>query len=111
MLQVGPPVAALADSAAHWLYVYYRVAAVDVPAAVAAVQRLQADLQTAHPGLQAALLRRPALQAGQATLMETYHHPGGLLDSLQATISHAAQQALAPWLQGERHNELFVRLA
>lgn len=93
-----------------WLYVYYRVAGADLPAAVAAVRRLQAGLQATHPGLQAALLRRPGLPGGQATLMETYNHPGGLPDTLQAAITQAAQQALAPWLQGERHNELFVPL-
>ena len=94
-----------------WLYVYYRVAGADLPAAVAAARGLQAGLQTAHPGLQAALLRRPGLQGGQATLMETYCHPDGLPDTLQAGIHQAAQQALAPWLQGDRHHELFVPLA
>ena len=103
-------VAVVHDLPAHWLYVYYRVAAADLPAAVAAAQQLQAALQNAHPGLQAALLRRPGLQSGQATLMETYSHPVGL-HHMQATITQAAQLALAPWLQGDRHNELFDRLA
>lgn len=94
-----------------WLYVYYRVAGADLPAAVAAARSLQAGLQAAHPGLVAALLRRPGLQGGQATLMETYCHPDGLPDTLQAGIHQAAQQALAPWLQGGRHHELFVPLA
>ncbi len=98
------------DTAARWLYVYYRIAAADLPAAVAAAQQLQAALQAAHPGLQASLLRRPGLQGDQATLMETYSHPGGLHHGLQASITLAAQQALAPWLQGDRHNELFDRL-
>ena len=99
------------DAAACWLYVYYCVAAADLPAAVAAAQQVQTGLQNAHPGLHAALLRRPELAGGQATLMETYSHPSGLPPTLQAVISQAAQHALAPWLQGERHNELFVRLA
>ena len=99
-----------ADAPADALYVYYLVAAADVQAVVAAAQQLQIGLRTAHPGLQAALLRRPGLQDGHVTLMETYSHPGGLPANWQAAISQTAQHALAPWLHGQRHQELFVRL-
>jgi hypothetical protein len=94
---------------ARSLYVYYRIDAASVAAAAEAVRGFQALLREAHPGLQAALLRRPGEQDGQVTLMETYAMPAGISDALQARIDEAAA-CLAPWLRGARHTEVFEPL-
>jgi len=96
---------------ARTLYVYYRIDAASVAPAVAAVQAFQARLCAAHPGLQAALMRRPGEQDGQVTLMETYAlPPEGIDAALQAGIDDAAA-ILAPWQRGARHTEVFEPLA
>jgi hypothetical protein len=95
---------------ARALYVYYRIDAASLAEAASTVQGFQAFLRHAHPQLQAALLRRPGEQEGQVTLMETYTMPGGIDAALQAKIDSAAT-ALAPWLRGERHTEVFEPLA
>ena len=94
---------------ARLLYVYYRIDAASVGDVAAAVQGFQAQLREAQPALQAALLRRPGVQDGQVTLMETYAMPGGVSDALQARIDEAAR-CLAPWLRGARHTEVFEPL-
>lgn len=94
---------------ARSLYVYYRIDAASVAEVVAAVRSFQLRLGESHPGLQAALLRRPGEQDGQLTLMETYAMPGGISDALQARIDEAAA-CLATWLRGTRHTEVFEPL-
>lgn len=94
---------------ARTLYVYYRVDAASLADAAAAVQGFQARLCHAHPGLEAALLRRPGEPDGQTTLMETYAMPGGVDEALQARIDEAAT-ALAAWQRGARHTEVFEPL-
>ncbi len=94
---------------ARSLFVYYRRDAASVVDAACAVRAFQVRLREAHPGLQAAVLRRPGEQDGQATLMETYAMPGGISDALQARIEEAAA-CLAPWLRGARHTEVFEPL-
>ena len=88
------------------LYVYYQVAESDLAAAVAAVRAMQATLVAAHPGLQADLLRRPELNDGRVTLMETY--AGGVTPALQDALDLAARQWSLPQ---PRHNEVFEPLA
>ena len=88
------------------LYVYYQVAESDLAAAVAAVRAMQATLVAAHPGLQADLLRRPELNEGRVTLMETY--AGGVTLALQAALDRAASRLP---LSLPRHNEVFEPLA
>ena len=105
------PAAPPAAGAAQRLYIYYRVAEVDLPAALAAAQALRCTLLAAHPGLTAELLRRPGLQQGQVTLMETYAHRLGVHGALAGLIEQHAAAALAPWLQGPRHVERFELLA
>jgi hypothetical protein len=104
---------------ARRLYIYYRVAADDLVAVRAAARAMQAGLCSAHPGLQAELLRRPELQAGDITLMEAYRMAGdkteadptagGVDVALQADIERAAA-VLGGWLRGARHVEGFVEL-
>jgi hypothetical protein len=89
------------------LFVYYRVATDQVPAAVAAVRELQAALRAHHPGLDAALLRRPELREGTATLMETYAAAGGVDGALAAEIE---RRAAAAGLPQPRHAEVFEPL-
>ncbi len=85
------------------LYVYYKVPAAALAATVAAVHRVQAALRTAHPGLQAELLRRPEVPGGQVTLMETY--AGALSPQVEAAIAEATSALPQP-----RHSERFVLL-
>ena len=92
------------------LYTYYRVAEVDESPCRGAALQMQASLRADEPGLQARLLRRPATPQGLVTFMEVYAVPNGVSDRLQADIERAAA-ALTPWLQGERHTELFVPCA
>lgn len=91
------------------VFVYYRVAEHDLPALRVAARAMQAALSGDEPGLHCALLRRPGLREGQVTLMETYAAPGGVGAALQARIDTAAL-ALAPWIAGARHVELFEPL-
>ena len=88
---------------ARQLYVYYRVAEAALPATVAAVQRVQATLMSAHPGLQARVLRRPELRDGEVTLMEVY---AGLLPPAAETLIAQATSALPQ----PRHSERFDTL-
>lgn len=107
----GAPAVPPAPAAAQRLYIYYRLAEVDLPAALAAAQALRCALLAAHPGLTAELLRRPGLQHGQVTLMETYAHVLGVDGALAGLIEQHAAAALAAWLQGPRHMERFDLLA
>lgn len=93
-MPTGPAPAALR------LYVYYRVASPALGATVQAVGLVQAALLAAHPGLQAELLRRPALDPGEVTLMEVY--AGSVTPALLSAIERAAAALPQP-----RHNELF----
>jgi hypothetical protein len=85
------------------LYVYYKVPEAALAATVAAAQRVQAVLQSAHPGLQAELLRRPELRDGQVTLMEAY--AGTLTPAVEAAIAEATSALPQP-----RHSERFIPL-
>ena len=85
------------------LYVYYKVPEAALAATIDAVHRVQAGLRAAHPGLQAELLRRPELQGGQVTLMETY--AGALTPAVEAAIAEATSALPQP-----RHSERFIPL-
>ncbi len=93
-MPTGPAPAALR------LYVYYRVAGPALGATVQAVGLVQAALLAAHPGLQAELLRRPAPDPDEVTLMEVY--AGSVTPALLTAIEQAAAALPQP-----RHNELF----
>jgi hypothetical protein len=85
-------------------YVYYRVPQAQLAEAVAVIQALHAGLQQA--GVSPELLRRPGAVNGQVTLMDVY-----TLAELDALAFEArAAAALAPWLDGQRHVEIFDRL-
>jgi hypothetical protein len=95
------------------LYLYWKADAARGEAAQEAARNWQHTLRGAHPQLEARLLRRtdPGSEAaGELTVMETYRHPGGISDALQATIVDEGSRLLAPWLRGPRHVELFTPL-
>ncbi|WP_374565545.1 DUF4936 family protein [Ideonella sp.] len=112
-LPASPPV----DSAAErWWFIYYRVHLADLAAVVAAAREGQRALCGAHPGLTATLMQRPSSAASpdsppQMTMLETYRAPldwpADRVAAMPAAIDHALGAALAPWLQGPRHLEVF----
>lgn len=94
------------------LFVYYRVPVTACAVVAAAVGTMQQALRAQHSGLEARLLRRPALHDGHATFMETYAWPGrGIGSGLQAQIDVAAAQALDGMGTGARHTEVFLPCA
>ena len=108
-------------SLGHRAYVYYRVAPADAAACIQAVQALQGQWLTRHPGLQAQLLiKQPAAPADalpdparppRTTLMETYawQPPDPAAQPPDAVALEAAMAACtAPWLDGARHVEVFA---
>lgn len=92
------------------LFIYYRIASADAAAARAVVEAMQDTLRERHAGLQAALWRRPQEKDGMQTWMETYTHPEGVNEAIEADIA-AAALALSPRVQGPRHVEVFVPCA
>ena len=93
------------------LFVYYRVAAADAARCAAEVAAFQARLTRDEPGLIARLLARPGAADGIETWMETYAlgtpQGAGIDARLEARIADEAA-ALAPFLRGPRHVEVFV---
>ena len=99
------------NSQAAQVFVYYRVQAADVTAAIAAAHALQVHLRALMPGLSCTLSRRVDNDAERPTLMETYGHVDGVGPDRQRDIERLAGDALAAWLIGERHVEIFVPCA
>lgn len=77
----------------------------------AAVQRMQAQLCEACPGLQARLLCRPELRDGLQTWMEAYALPPGASAVAVAAVIEQAAESLQAHLSGTRHIEHFVACA
>jgi hypothetical protein len=75
-------------------YVYYRVREADLAAVSAALRALQGDVE---------LLRRPGASDGLVTLMEVHRAD-------DAAVEARCAAAVAPWLQGVRHVEVFAPL-
>lgn len=99
---------------ASQLFVYYRVRAEHHAAAVAALRRLHATWRLEDPALDCELLQRVDATDRpdrSVTLMETYRRADGVTPSWQARIEREAGLALAPWLVGERHIEVFAPCA
>ena len=97
------------------LFIYYRIRADGAHDALVVAQSMQARLRQRHPGLTARLLRRPDEQDPHPTWMETYafHQDGenvGVTPLMEADIV-AEAAALAPFLAGTRHTEVFVPCA
>lgn len=97
------------------LFIYYRIEAARAEAALAAARGFQRRLRERHPGLSARLLRRPDEPTAHAndtqTWMEIYSfNEGGIGAALQAAIESEAA-AIAPFISGTRHSEVFVPCA
>ena len=91
------------------LFVYYRVRAADAAVAREAVNTMHNELRSAHPGLQARLLRRESASAGVQTWMETYSlgiGTQGIEAELEAFIE-ARAAGLLRLIDGSRHVESF----
>jgi hypothetical protein len=63
------------------------------------------------PGLSCNLSRRADSDGDLLTLMETYSHADGVDDTWQRNIEGSAREALAAWIVGQRHVEVFVPCA
>ena len=113
------------------LFVYYRVRSAQTDAAHRAALAFQGELRLRHPALMARLLRRAEnpihgidsdiadadadADAGEQTWMETYAidprtQVAGVSEALQAEIE-AGGRALAPFIRGTRHTEVFIACA
>lgn len=95
------------------LYVYYRVARPDEPAALQAVLEFQRTLRREHPGLATRVLQRSAEHGDAVTLMEIYSFDdgkrAGVDPALQARIEDAAA-TLSALLASPRQVECFDAL-
>lgn len=98
---------ALAAVSAPGLFVYYRVRREHLADAVAAVRALQARWQALDAALQCELLRRCDDTGADVTLMETYRRDCGFDAVARRHFEDEAGVALAPWLNGPRHVEVF----
>ena len=97
------------------LYIYYRVPAHAVRQSEHEVRALQAELRSAHPGLQARWLRRPAEPDAPQTWMEIYAvdprvAPNGVDAELEQAIAASAAYRLSA-IDGPRHVEVFLACA
>jgi len=89
------------------LFIYYRVHRAHVADAVAAVRALQSRWQATDTSLRCELLQRPDAAGADVTLMETYRRAAGFDAPARRRIEDLAGAALAPWLIGPRHLEVF----
>jgi hypothetical protein len=97
------------------LFIYWRVAAVDLPAALGTLRGWQAGLSAQQPGLRYALYQRIDGAQAEVTVMESYaiesaQPHAGLDEALCRYIESAGQAQLQPWLRGARHVEVFDAL-
>jgi len=97
------------------LFIYWRVAARDLPTALHAVREWQAGLIAQHPTLRCGLYQRVDAAQTDATVMESYAIESaqphrGIDEALLQLIAQGGQAQLAQWLRGARHVELFDAL-
>ena len=93
------------------LFIYWRVAAADLPAALRALRDWQATLKARQPALQCRRYQRSDGDADEATVMETYALASGagdgIDDGLRRLIERDGDAVLQRWLRGARHVEAF----
>ena len=97
------------------LFIYWRVAGSDLPAALNSLRAWQAGLMAQQPGLRCGLYQRIGMAQADATVMESYAidsaqpHPG-IDEALCRHIDQAGHAQLQHWLRGARHVEVFDAL-
>lgn len=97
------------------LFIYWRTSGVALPFALSALRNWQAGLAVQHPALRCELYQRGGSGDAGPTVMERYAivsaqpHPG-IDDTLQRHIDLTGRAVLQPWLQGDRHVEVFDTL-
>jgi hypothetical protein len=91
------------------LFIYWRLQAADVPAALAALAHWHDTLLADWPALHAQRYRRLDDSGGLVTCMETYALAGGLPAALESRIVAEGADVLTPWCRGPRHVEVFER--
>jgi ferredoxin-like protein FixX len=102
------PAAGNSGRQAQEAFVWWRVAPEHAAAAADAVLRVQAELETACPGLRAKLYRRAEAGASHVTLMECYAcGADGVGPELSGRIDQAVGAVLARHGSPERHVERF----
>jgi len=96
---------------ARELFIYWKIAREQAPAAHAAAADLLRSLHTAHPSLQCRLLRRADEAGDKTTFMETYSAlPAGVTAAMQADIHAQADICFAALGPPSRHVEVFESL-
>ncbi len=96
---------------ARELFVYWKVAREQAPAAQTAATEFLTCLRAAHPTLQCRLLRRADEAGDRTTFMETYSAlPGGVTAAMQATIQAQADIAFVAMGSPARYVEVFESL-
>jgi Domain of unknown function (DUF4936) len=91
------------------LYLYWRARPGVGREAVTAAAAFQQRWRERVPDLDARLLQRA--EGERATRMEIYTRPGGIDAELQRALVEEGNLALAPWLDGARHLEVFEPIA
>lgn len=97
------------------LFIYWRVATDDLPAALKSLRDWQAGLVAQQPGLRCGLYQRNGSVRAELTVMETYalesaQPHAGIDESLCRLIDHDGHAQLQRWLRGPRHVEVFDAL-
>jgi Domain of unknown function (DUF4936) len=97
------------------LFIYWRVKHRDLAAALQALRDWQSTLCAEYPALRCAAYQRSDVPADEATVMESYaleaaRAGDGIDEALQQHIDAAGRIALARWLHGQRHVEVFDAL-
>lgn len=87
------------------LYFYWRARPDAVAPALAAARALQQRMRECDPDLDARLLRRA--EGDESTVMEIYAAPHGIDAERRRRLQEEGDAALAPWLDGPRHLEVF----
>jgi hypothetical protein len=97
------------------LFIYWRVADSDLPAALVALRDWQSRLIAHQPELRCGLYQRSGSLEEDAIVMETYAiesaqpHPG-IDEALLRYIDRSGHAQLQRWLRSARHVEVFDAL-
>jgi len=91
------------------LYIYYKVRDAHAPSLAPRVHAMQAGLAARH-GLAPRLMRRPGSHDGLQTWMEIYPGVASGGPFAPALAAALAEAGVAQWIEGSRHEEVFMDL-